>query len=274
MPVDNRRITGPDSSQSPYLFVKKVTKYDNKLINENGLRFDGREWNQMRPVFLHNGNISRARGSAYLEQNNTKVICAVYGPREIARREDFTLKGHMTCEFKFATFSCKFRREHQQDAEEKDYSLQILEALEPAVCLHKFPKAQVDVLVTVLENDGSVLSAAISCASIALADAGIEMYDLVVGCSARIYGEKILLDPCLSEEYSTESQGPSSNGNIAVGLMPSLNQISVLTTKGEISFQQINQAIQLCVEYCQKLSPVLQHSLAKSVKKKLLDTKT
>lgn len=28
------------------------------------------------------------------------------------------------------------------------------------------------------------LSAAITCASLALADAGIEMYDLVVGCSA------------------------------------------------------------------------------------------
>jgi len=38
----------------------------------------------------------------------------------------------------------------------------------------------------VLENDGttSCLAAAITCASVALADAGIEMLDLVAACSA------------------------------------------------------------------------------------------
>lgn len=45
------------------------------------------------------------------------------------------MKGQLTCDFKFATFSCKYRRQHQQDNEEKDLSVLLLEALEPAVCL-------------------------------------------------------------------------------------------------------------------------------------------
>ena len=45
------------------------------------------------------------------------------------------MKGQLTCEFKFATFSCRQRRNYQQDGEEKDFSVQLLEALEPAVCL-------------------------------------------------------------------------------------------------------------------------------------------
>lgn len=102
------------------------------------------------------------------------------------------MKGQLTCEFKFATFSCRVRRQYQQDNEERDYSCQLQDALEPAVrmvslsqynaytlliillntvgimvhlslslilliCLFqdKFPKAQVNVYVTVLQNDGS-----------------------------------------------------------------------------------------------------------------------
>lgn len=44
---------------------------------------------------------------------------------------------------------------------------------------HEFPNFQVDVYVLVLENDGSVLAAAINCAGLALADASVPMYDLV-----------------------------------------------------------------------------------------------
>lgn len=102
------------------------------------------------------------------------------------------MKGQLTCEFKFATFSCRVRRQYQQDIEERDYSCQLQDALEPAVCMvslsqyhayslliillntvgimehlslslilliclfqDKFPKAQVNVYVTVLQNDGS-----------------------------------------------------------------------------------------------------------------------
>ncbi|KAK3088129.1 hypothetical protein FSP39_015111 [Pinctada imbricata] len=79
-------------------------------------------------------------------------------------------------------------RQHQQDSEEKDFSVQLQNALEPAVCLHTFPKAQINVFVHVLQNDGSALAAAITAASVAIATAGIEMYDLVAVCSAvRVY---------------------------------------------------------------------------------------
>ena len=58
------------------------------------------------------------------------------------------------------------------------------EALTKAVCLHLFPKSVFDVFVTVIENDGSSLAAAITCAGLALADAGIPMLDCVVACTA------------------------------------------------------------------------------------------
>ena len=57
------------------------------------------------------------------------------------------------------------------------------------VCLHLFPKACVDVFVTVIEDDGSVLAASLTAAGVALADAGIEMFDTVIGSAVVLEGE-------------------------------------------------------------------------------------
>ena len=84
---------------------------------------------------LKTGVISQAKGSAYVEANNTKVICAVYGPREVTRRENLSMKGQLSCEYKCATFARQKRQQHQQSNDEKDLSLLLQEALEPAVML-------------------------------------------------------------------------------------------------------------------------------------------
>lgn len=60
------------------------------------------------------------------------------------------------------------------------------QALVPALLLEKYPKSQIDVFVNVLENDGTYasLAAAVTVASLALQDAGFEMRDSVMACSA------------------------------------------------------------------------------------------
>ena len=51
------------------------------------------------------------------------------------RKEEFSMNGQLQCEFKYATFSGLVRKSHQQDSEQKDISLLIQNALEPAVRL-------------------------------------------------------------------------------------------------------------------------------------------
>ncbi|XP_021367728.1 exosome complex component MTR3-like [Mizuhopecten yessoensis] len=265
MPTDSRRLTGPEETKSPYAYVKQKKK----LQVLTGKRHDGRSPETLRPIFLKADVVSQARGSAYIEQDNTKVMCAVYGPREVGRKEDFSMKGIINCVFKYATFSCRYRRSYQQDSEEKDMSVQLLDALEPAVCMHKFPKAQVDIYVTVLQNDGSALAAAITCASVALANAGVDMYDLVAGCSVRIADNLVLVDPTESEEYKSQDDNPVNHGSVTLGYMPSLYQVSAITSKGEIEFEVIKKAINLCGNTSQTLYPVLQKCLNNSVTDKL-----
>ena len=60
-------------------------------------------------------------------------------------------------------------------------SLAVGEALASTVCLHRYPKSAIELYLTVLEDDGGVLAASLTAAGLALADAGIHMFDLVVG---------------------------------------------------------------------------------------------
>ncbi len=60
------------------------------------------------------------------------------------------------------------------------------QALLPALRTDMYPRSNIDISVLVLDCDGmhAALGAAITCASMALVNAGIEMRDVVVGCSA------------------------------------------------------------------------------------------
>lgn len=272
MPIDTKRISGPESSNSPLKFQEDSVV--TPVLNKEGKRADGRGPEDARPIFLKADVISQAKGSAYLEMGNTKIICAVYGPREIVKRLDFSINGQLYCEFKYATFACRLRRQFQQDNEEKDLSRVLKQALEPAVCLYKFPKAQVDVFVTVLDNDGGAFSGAITAAGVALANAGIPMYDLLIGSSLCSSHENLVLDPTESEEtgLQNDSDGDSTCcGNVTLGLMPSLQQVTCLIQDGVIEKHVLVQAIKSLTDYCHQLHPHIQKILLKHWKKEVRD---
>lgn len=54
-----------------------------ELLSDAGFRADGRRPEELRKVRARLGVLARADGSAYLEQGNTKVLAAVYGPHEV-----------------------------------------------------------------------------------------------------------------------------------------------------------------------------------------------
>ncbi|KAK2162621.1 hypothetical protein LSH36_95g06000 [Paralvinella palmiformis] len=249
MSKDNRRLPVPSESKSPYLFVSKDKK-PTVLVDENHLRSDGRKVGEIRPIYIRAGAVSQARGSAYIEMGQTKVLCAVYGPREVTRREDFSMKGQLKCELKFATFSRRYRCQHQSDNTEKDLSMVLRDTLEPAVCLDRFPRSHLDIFVTVLEDGGSALAAAITCASVAIARGGIEMYDLVIGMT--VYDEP-----------------PTDNGTVTVGWLPCIEQISGLTQRGQMDISITKECLKQCVASCQKMYPVIQQTLIKAHPNKL-----
>jgi len=232
------------------------------FLNAASLRLDGRGSDEFRPLFLKTGVISQAAGSAYIEMNQTKVICGVYGPRQTPKT-GYSERGKLNCFFKWASFACPGdRRNFAPDKEEKELSMLMVQALEVSLRLDTFPKAEVDVFALVLESNGGVLGAAITAASLALADAGVEMYDLVASCSVGVVDSSIILDPSgLEEKYE--------QCNLTLAMMPSVNEITQMLQTGELEHTRAPEAIELCLDGCSKIYALMRQNLIETATRKL-----
>lgn len=205
--------------------------------------------------------------------DKTKVIVSVFDPREIPNKTDYSQKGELYCDFKYAPFSCHIRRNHQQDAEEKQNSIIMKQALEPVVCRHEFPNFQVDIYALVLENDGSALSAAITCAGVALAHAGVPMYDLVTSVTLGIQGSTKLIDPTFNEEqicnqsFSKGSKQYNQHGVINLSILSTHQQISQFYQTGNIPPEVLNESIDILMNTAKEIVPLIEKCLVKYVMK-------
>ncbi|XP_046734008.1 exosome complex component MTR3-like isoform X1 [Diprion similis] len=270
MPFDQKRINGPEVSV-PYSVYTDINKSKSSKPKKSlHKRVDGRQHKDLRKIFVKTGVISQAKGSAYIEVGTTKVVCSVFDPREIPNKNEYSLQGELFCEFKYAPFACAKRRIHQQDSEEKEFSLVMQRSLEPAVCRQEFPNFQVDVYAMVLDNGGSSLAAAIMCASLALADASVPMFGLVTAVSAGFYEDTMFLDLTVEEEILCNSAptkaNPSKNhGLIMQAALPQHDQISEFFLVGSIDVESIKQVIETLTVANKNICPVVQQCLVKTV---------
>src|SRR5690606_6416148 len=74
------------------------------------------------------------------------------------------------------------------------FSAAIRDSLKSTIRLERFPKSVISIQCTFLQTNGSELSTAINCASLALASAGIDMHDLVCACTCTYDGRRFLVD--------------------------------------------------------------------------------
>ncbi|KAF3780567.1 Exosome complex component RRP41-like [Nymphaea thermarum] len=219
--------------------------------SKDGLRVDGRNPHQCRPAFMRTGAVNAAVGSAYAEFGSTKVIVSVFGPRESKKAMAYSDVGRLNCSVSFMTFSTQIRG---QGSEDKEMSSMLHKALEGAIMLETFPKTTVDVFALVMESGGGDLPVIISCASLALADAGILMLDLVTSTSVSCHGKDLVIDPTLEEERCQD-------GGFMISFMPSRNEVTQLTITGEWSTAKVAEAMELCIDACLKLGNVMRECL-------------
>ncbi|XP_074134763.1 exosome complex component MTR3-like [Sminthopsis crassicaudata] len=264
MPGDHKRIRGPEDSQPPILYAPP------EQIEEAQVRdfIPNRDPRRQRPVYVRAGQTSQATGSSFLESGDTKIVASVYGPRQVEGGEPLTgLQGRLICDFRRAPFSGRGKRKtpSSNNREEKEMSLALQEALMPAVQLLRYPRAQLEVYVLVLEDGGAILASGIIAASLALADAGIEMFDLVSACSLVLSADADpvwLLDPVLYEEQQ-------ASGGLTVALMPVRNEVSGLLGSSEgCSAELWAEGVRLGMEGCQRLYTTLHKCLVRSTRRR------
>ena len=225
------------------------------LIDENGKRTDGRGIDDLREVKITVGTVKNADGSAFIEFGKNKILAAVYGPREVhpkhmAQSDRCVLR----CRYHMSPFSTDTRKNPAPSRREVEISKVMREALEPAVMLEDYPRAAIDVFVEVLQSDGGSRCAGITAAAVALADAGINMRDLVAACAAGKVDEKIVLD-------INDTEDKEGGADMPVAYMPRLEQVTLLQLDGNLSPDQFGECIDKAVRGCKMVYEIQKQAL-------------
>lgn len=225
------------------------------LFDDRGLRVDGRRIDELRPIKLEVGILDKADGSAYIEHGKNKILAAVYGPRE-AHPKHIALadRAVVRCRYHMASFSVEERKSPAPSRRELELSKVIREALEPSIMSEYFPRATIDLFIEVLQADAGTRCAGITAASLALADAGIPMRELVAGCAAGKIEGKVVLDLSDIEDKQGEADLP-------VALMPKSNVISLLQMDGSMSEDEFKQALEMGTAACRKIYEMQREAL-------------
>ncbi len=168
---------------------------DVQLIDKKGLRLDGRKLDELRPIKIKVGVLNRADGSCYLEWGENKVIVGVYGPREVhPRHMQNPMRGIVQARYNMVSFSVTERKRPGPDRRSSEISKLLSEALECVVLTDRFPRTTVDVYIEVVQASAGTRCAGLTAASVALADAGIPMRDMVASVASGKIDDKLVLD--------------------------------------------------------------------------------
>jgi len=240
-----------------------MSQKSEKLIDKKGLRLDGRKPDELRQIKIEVGVLSNADGSAYIEQGKNKILAAAFGPRELHPKHmalpDRTV---LRCRYHMAPFSVQERKSPAPSRREIELSKVIRESIEPSIFLEYYPRTGIDIFIEVLQADGGTRCASITAASLALADAGIPMRDLVVACAAGKVDDTIVLD-------LMDTEDKIGTADVPVALMPNLNAITLLQMDGILTLEEFENAVNLAMEGCRKIYTLQKEAL----KTKYVDVK-
>lgn len=230
-------------------------KTDIKLIDENGKRIDGRTFDQLRPVKIEAGILERADGSAYIEWGGNKIIAAVYGPREVfPKHMQDPSKSVLRARYNMAAFSVDERKKPGPDRRSIELSMVISNALSSVVFLEQFPRTAIDVFIEVLQADAGTRIAGLTAASVALADAGIPMKDLIVGCAAGKVENTLVLD--LNKEEDNFGQA-----DLPVAIIPRTGEIVLFQMDGDMTEEEVNRAMDMAINAAKQIYEIQKDAL-------------
>lgn len=225
-------------------------------------RFDGRKFNETRKIEAKVGVIKNANGSAMFKIGNTIAIAVVYGPRNLYPKfMQNPETGILRCNYNMLSFSVDERIRPGPSRRSREISLVTEKALLPVLNLKDYPNAVVDVFVEIIQADAGTRCAGICAASMALADAGLPMKDLVSSISVGKVGGKILVD---LDKYEEDYEEGSTD--MPVAILSRNNEISLLQMDGDMKPEEIKEALELAKKTCNNIYEIQKKALKEKYK--------
>jgi len=230
-------------------------------------REDGRAFDETRKVEAKVGIIKRADGSAMFSFGGSKAIAAVYGPRQLHPQHlQKPEKGLLRCYYDMLSFSVTERKKPGPSRRSSEISFVTTKSLEPVLQLDQFPNTVIDVYIMILQADASTRCAGINAASMALANAGLEMTELVTAVSMGKIGDAIVADLTKEEEdFSITKDGEEIKAatDIPMAFLSRSGKISLLQLDGKIKQEELKEAMAVAKKVCKKIEEIQKNAIKK-----------
>ena len=225
------------------------------MIDENGLRMDGRKPEDCRPIEIETGVIPVADGSARVIWGKNEVIAAVYGPMEAhprkIQRQD---RAVLDVRYNMAPFSTSDRIRPGFNRRSREISKVTAEALESVVLLELYPRSKIRVEIEIICAEAGTRCAGITAASVALAHAGIPMTDLVVSVASGKVNDIVVCDLNKEEDNYGEADLP-------MGILPNTGDLVFLQMDGDLSQEEFKTAWDYNMEAASKIHEEMARAL-------------
>ncbi|KAK8805590.1 hypothetical protein WA158_002246 [Blastocystis sp. Blastoise] len=227
-----------------------------ELLLVAGLRGDGRKPNEIRRLACRFGVFDDCDGSFYLEMGNTKVLAVVYGPREVQMKSKEQIdKAYVECVVSVSPFSGLERKQiSKNNRQTQEMALAIQRCYENVILTHLYPHSQISIHLSIISSDGSLLSACINAATLALIDAGVPMSDFLVSCTAG-YIERT----CLIDLNNQESR--TGGVVLPVAWLPRTNSFPLVTMDSKIPLNVFEDILNSAREGCRQVYNILSNEV-------------
>lgn len=181
------------------------------------IRPDGRtSYATLRPLAAEVSCLSRSDGSCKFSSGSTTILAAVFGPaapRAVSRARNN--EAIVAVVFKYGSkISSSSTKDGSKSyhpgygTNERELERFIGDALQGCIETKFYPRTIIEVVIQVMNADGSVLSSAINAAVLALVDAGVRMNRIPIGTTCLVKctdaSANILFDPTAEEESNEE----------------------------------------------------------------------
>jgi len=226
-----------------------------QLVDDSGRRLDGRRLDELRPIRIEAGVLKRPDGSAYVEWGGNRVLAAVYGPREAHPRHlQDPARALVQCRYNMAPFSVSDRKRPGPDRRSVEISKVTSEAFSAVVFTEQFPRTSVDVYIEVLQADAGTRCAGITAASVALADAGIPMRDLIASCASGKIAGQVAVDLNKEEDNFGDADCP-------MAVVARTGEIVLLQMDGHLTEDEFDRAMKLSMDATARIDEMQRDAL-------------
>ncbi len=228
-------------------------------------RQDGRKLDEMREITAKVGIIPNADGSAMFSFGKTIAIAAVYGPRLLhPQHMQNPQSAVLRVNYDLLSFSVSERKKPGPSRRSQEISKVTEWALVPAVELKDFPNTVIDVQIYILQADASTRVAGINAASMALAQAGIPMNNLICAVSIGKMDKELVVDVDKEEEDFEDGEGAT---DFPIAKLANTDKYTLLQLDGNIQPDVVPKALTLADKACAKIYEIQKKALKEAVTK-------